>query len=76
MNSWRIHMKSLGSCFSSLTLGRMPAWTNRYKPSKAWKRKVLNREIELEEIDTTAFTDRYGPNSVQVAAPKTTEVAV
>ena len=32
----------------------------------AWKEKVLNREIELEEIDTTPFRDRYGPNSVQV----------
>ena len=38
-----------------------------------WKRRVLAREIELEEIDTAAFADRYGPNSVQVAAPKTTE---
>ena len=38
-----------------------------------WKRCVLAREIELEEIDTTVFADRYGPNSVQVAAPKTTE---
>jgi hypothetical protein len=27
---------------------------------------VLAREIELEEIDTAPFRDRYGPNSVQV----------
>jgi hypothetical protein len=26
----------------------------------------LAREIELEEIDTTPFRDRYGPNSVQI----------
>jgi hypothetical protein len=29
---------------------------------------VLSREIELEEIDTSSFRDRYGPNSVQVRA--------
>ncbi len=34
-----------------------------------WKRTVLSREIELEEIDTTAYKDRYGPDSVQVAPP-------
>ena len=32
-----------------------------------WKRKVLAREIELEEIDTQPFKDRFGPNSVQPA---------
>jgi len=31
------------------------------------KRKVLAREIELEEIDTQPFRDRFGPNSVQPA---------
>ena len=25
-----------------------------------WKAAVMNREINLEEIDTAAFTDRYG----------------
>ena len=28
---------------------------------------MLNREIELEEIDTTAFKDRYGKLAVSVA---------
>ena len=33
------------------------------------ERRVLEREIELAEIDTTPFRDRYGQNSVQVAKP-------
>ncbi len=36
-----------------------------------WKRKVLSGEIELEELDTTPYTDRYGKNSVQIADPET-----
>ena len=28
--------------------------------------EVLAREIELEEIDTRPFRDRYGPNSVRI----------
>jgi hypothetical protein len=31
-----------------------------------WKRQVLAREIELEEIDIAPFRDRYCSNSVQV----------
>jgi len=27
---------------------------------------VLSGEIELDEIDTTPFRDRYSPNSVQL----------
>jgi hypothetical protein len=38
----------------------------RIPEQDAWKRQVLAREIELEEIDTGPFSDRYGPNSVQV----------
>jgi hypothetical protein len=40
-----------------------------------WKRQVLAREIELEEIDTTPFHDRYGPNSVQIT-PQAAEWSV
>jgi alkanesulfonate monooxygenase SsuD/methylene tetrahydromethanopterin reductase-like flavin-dependent oxidoreductase (luciferase family) len=54
----------------------MPEFHANHPKLLEWKRNVLAREIELEEIDTSAFTDRYGPNSVQVATPKTTEVAV
>ena len=63
-------------CESLELFGRdvMPEFHDRHGALLDWKRKVLAREIDLEEIDTTAFTDRYGPNSVQVAAPKTTEV--
>ena len=33
-----------------------------------WKQKVLSGEIQLEEIDTQPFKDRFGPNSVQPTA--------
>ena len=33
--------------------------------------KVLAREIELEEIDTQPFRDRYGKLAVSVAKPVT-----
>ena len=39
----------------------MPEFHGRI-PSQNWKQQVLNREIELEEIDTTPFKDRYGGN--------------
>ena len=35
----------------------------------AWKARVMSREIELEEIDTEAFSDRYGKLAVDVAKP-------
>jgi alkanesulfonate monooxygenase SsuD/methylene tetrahydromethanopterin reductase-like flavin-dependent oxidoreductase (luciferase family) len=44
----------------------MPEFHARIPEQQAWKEKVLNREIELEEIDTAPFHDRYGPNSVQL----------
>ena len=36
----------------------------------AWKAGVMSGEIQLEEIDTAAFTDRYGKLAAHVAAPK------
>jgi hypothetical protein len=36
---------------------------------EAWKAGVMNGTIELEEIDTEAFTDRYGKLAVNVAKP-------
>ena len=64
-------------CESLELFGRevMPEFQGRHDKLMDWKAKVLSGETLLEEIDTTAFTDRYGPNSVQVALPKTTEVA-
>jgi len=44
----------------------MPEFQAQVPEQEAWKAKVLSREIELEEIDTAPFRDRYGPNSVQV----------
>ncbi len=38
----------------------MPEFQEAHPKLLQWKQQVLNREIELEEIDTTAFTDRYG----------------
>jgi hypothetical protein len=46
----------------------MPEFHAHEPAQQDWKRQVLAREIELEEIDTTLFRERYGPNSVQVRA--------
>jgi alkanesulfonate monooxygenase SsuD/methylene tetrahydromethanopterin reductase-like flavin-dependent oxidoreductase (luciferase family) len=45
----------------------MPEFHAAEPEHQEWKRRVLAREIELEEIDTAAYKDRYGPESVQVA---------
>ena len=44
----------------------MPEFHANILEQDAWKAKVLTGEIELEEIDTKPFRDRYGPNSVQL----------
>jgi alkanesulfonate monooxygenase SsuD/methylene tetrahydromethanopterin reductase-like flavin-dependent oxidoreductase (luciferase family) len=44
----------------------MPEFRANISAHEEWKRRVLRREIELEEIDTQPFRDRYGPNSVQL----------
>jgi len=31
-----------------------------------WKQQVLNREIDLEEIDAAAFRDRFGGNMAKI----------
>jgi hypothetical protein len=36
----------------------------------AWKAGVMSGAIQLEEIDTEAFTDRYGKLAVNVGPPK------
>jgi alkanesulfonate monooxygenase SsuD/methylene tetrahydromethanopterin reductase-like flavin-dependent oxidoreductase (luciferase family) len=38
----------------------MPEFHAKEPAQQAWKAKVLNREIELEEIDTQPFRDRFG----------------
>ena len=45
-----------------------------HEPARqAWKRQVLARGIELEEIDTAPVRDRYSPVSVQVARAQAAE---
>lgn len=44
----------------------MPEFQANEPAHQEWKRKVLSGEIQLEELDTTPYTDRYGPNSVQI----------
>ncbi len=44
----------------------MPEFHAREPEHQEWKRKVLAREIDLEEIDTQPYRDRYGRNSVQL----------
>jgi hypothetical protein len=36
---------------------------------EAWKKGVMSGAIQLEEIDTEAFKDRYGKLAVNVAKP-------
>src|SRR5690348_18437940 len=51
----------------------MPELHAKISEHQEWKQKVLAREIELEEIDTQPFRDRYGPNSVQLTRPEAAE---
>jgi hypothetical protein len=41
----------------------------------AWKAGVMSGAIQLEEIDTQAFTDRYGKLAVSVGPPKANAAA-
>ena len=51
----------------------MPELHAKIPEHEEWKQKVLAHEIELEEIDTQPFRDRYGPNSVQLTRPQAAE---
>jgi ferritin-like metal-binding protein YciE len=47
----------------------MPEFQEHHAQHEAWKAGVMGREIELEEIETAAFKDRYGkamPAAVQL----------
>jgi alkanesulfonate monooxygenase SsuD/methylene tetrahydromethanopterin reductase-like flavin-dependent oxidoreductase (luciferase family) len=61
-------------CESLELFGRevMPEFQGHHPQHLAWKAKVMNREIELEEIETAAFKDRYGAKAMPppVRAPK------
>ena len=45
----------------------MPEFQAAHPELLQWKERVLNREIELEEIDTSAFKLRYGGNMAKIA---------
>lgn len=44
----------------------MPEFHDNVADHEEWKAKVLSGGIDLEEIATEAFTDRYGPKAVTV----------
>jgi alkanesulfonate monooxygenase SsuD/methylene tetrahydromethanopterin reductase-like flavin-dependent oxidoreductase (luciferase family) len=44
----------------------MPEFHAADAEHQVWKKKVMSREITLEEIDTTAFKDRYGGKAIEV----------
>jgi alkanesulfonate monooxygenase SsuD/methylene tetrahydromethanopterin reductase-like flavin-dependent oxidoreductase (luciferase family) len=44
----------------------MPEFQAMEPEHQAWKQKVLAGEIQLEEIDTTPYKDRFSKNSVQL----------
>ena len=46
----------------------MPEFHEKEAQHQVWKKQVLNREIVLEEIDTSPYRERFSPNSVQLAA--------
>jgi hypothetical protein len=51
----------------------MPEFQQAHPELLKWKEQVLNREIDLEEIETTAFKERFGGNMKPMApvdAPK------
>lgn len=45
----------------------MPEFHANIPAHEEWKKKVLAREIELDEIDTQPFRERFSPNTVQIA---------
>jgi alkanesulfonate monooxygenase SsuD/methylene tetrahydromethanopterin reductase-like flavin-dependent oxidoreductase (luciferase family) len=51
----------------------MPEFQAAHPELLKWKQRVLNREIDLEEIDTAAFKERFGGNmkTIQPAVPAT-----
>ena len=53
----------------------MPEFQANEPKHQEWKQKVLRGEIELEELDTTPFTDRYGKNSVQLTTSESATIA-
>jgi len=51
----------------------MPEFQAAHPALLQWKEKVLNREIDLEEIDTSAFRTRFGGNMAKIAPAQAAE---
>jgi len=51
----------------------MPEFQAAHPELLKWKEKVINREIELEEIDTSAFKTRFGGNMAKIAPAQAAE---
>jgi alkanesulfonate monooxygenase SsuD/methylene tetrahydromethanopterin reductase-like flavin-dependent oxidoreductase (luciferase family) len=47
----------------------MPEFQQAHPKLLEWKQRVLGREIELEEIDTAAFKERFVESSMKLSAP-------
>jgi hypothetical protein len=47
----------------------MPEFQQAHPRLLEWKQRVLGREIELEEIDTAAFKERFVESSMKLSAP-------
>src|SRR6185436_7307190 len=44
----------------------MPEFHANESAHQEWKRQVLARDIELDDIDTTPYRERFGPNTVPI----------
>ena len=44
----------------------MPEFQAAHPALLKWKEQVLNRQVDLEEIDTAAFRDRFGGNMAKI----------
>lgn len=53
----------------------MPEFQEMEPEHQEWKQKVLAGEIELEEIDTTPYQNRFSKNSVQADTIRTVDAA-
>jgi alkanesulfonate monooxygenase SsuD/methylene tetrahydromethanopterin reductase-like flavin-dependent oxidoreductase (luciferase family) len=51
----------------------MPEFQAAHPELLKWKEKVINRELELEEIDTSAFKTRFGGNMEKITPAQAAE---
>jgi hypothetical protein len=53
----------------------MPEFQSNEPEHQEWKQKVLSGDIELAEIDTTPYQNRFGKNSVQADTIRNADAA-